>query len=221
MINLKKNKQNLFYRLIFLILFLSFISIEHAKSSFLDPQQEIIIKSVNNYLNNLEHMEGDFYQINPDNSSSVGKFYIRRPGKFRFDYENPSSLLLVSDSVWLGIIDRELKTFDRYPIRYAPLYSLLKKDVDLLNEARILSLELFPKLLILSIESDTDTGEEIGEITLHFKINEDEVQKDLLNLDLEQWFIIDAQGLETNVKLTNIIYGIQAKHEYFRVKKPE
>ncbi|MDC0139660.1 outer membrane lipoprotein carrier protein LolA [Hyphomicrobiales bacterium] len=219
MVYLKNNTTNSFYRLIFLIIFFSFIFIEYAKSSFLDPQQELIINSVNNYLNNLSHMEGDFYQINPDNSSHFGKFYIRRPGKFRFDYESPSSLLVVSDSVWLGVTERDLKTFNRYPIRYSPHYALFKEDVDLINDARILSLELFPKLLILSIEGNT--GEEIGEITLHFKINESNEKTDLLNLDLEQWFIVDAQGTETNVKLSNIAYGIETKHEYFVVRKPE
>ena len=219
MVYLKNNTTNSFYRLIFLIIFFSFIFIEYAKSSFLDPQQELIINSVNNYLNNLSHMEGDFYQINPDNSSHFGKFYIRRPGKFRFDYESPSSLLVVSDSVWLGVTERDLKTFNRYPIRYSPHYALFKEDVDLINDARILSLELFPQLLILSIEGNT--GEEIGEITLHFKIKEDSDNTGILNLELQQWFILDAQGLETNVKLSNIAYGIVANHEYFVVRKPK
>jgi len=219
MVYLKNNTTNSFYRLIFLIIFFSFIFIEYAKSSFLDPQQELIINSVNNYLNNLSHMEGDFYQINPDNSSHFGKFYIRRPGKFRFDYESPSSLLVVSDSVWLGVTERDLKTFNRYPIRYSPHYVLFKEDVDLINDARILSLELFPQLLILSIEGNT--GEEIGEITLHFKIKEDSDNTGILNLELQQWFILDAQGLETNVKLSNIAYGIVANHEYFVVRKPK
>jgi outer membrane lipoprotein carrier protein len=219
MINIKNNKPALFYRLVFFVIFFSFVCVEYAKSSFLDPQQELIINSVNNYLNSLSHMEGDFYQTNPDDSSYVGKFYIRRPGKFRFDYDDPSRLLVVSDSVWLGVIDRDLNTFDRYPIRYSPHYILFKEDVDLLNDARILSLELFPQLLILSIEGNT--GEEIGEITLHFKIKEDSDNTGILNLELQQWFILDAQGLETNVKLSNIAYGIEANHEYFIVRKPE
>ena len=204
------------FRIIITSIALLLIQIAPSKSSFLDPIQLEAVNAVNAYLNNIEHMEGDFIQINPDTSISEGRFYIRRPGKFRFDYTNPDSLLVVSDSVWLGVIDRELDTLDRYPIRYSPHYVLFKDDVNLLKDARILGIDFYEKFLVLSIEGLTD--EEIGEITLHFHVR-DSITESNTNLELYEWYIIDAQGLETNVKLSNVNHGKIAENSYGLVKK--
>jgi hypothetical protein len=175
-----------------------------AKANFLDPIQLEAVNAVNQYLNNIEHLEGDFLQINPDNSISDGRFYIRRPGRFRFDYTNPETLVVISDGIWLGIIDNELETLDRYPIRSTPYYTIFKKNVNLLEDARILGIEFYDKFLILSIEGLSD--EEVGEITLHFHVRE-AINESYTNLELYEWYIVDAQGLETNVKLSDIIHG--------------
>ena len=204
------------FRIIITSIALLLIQVTPSKSSFLDPIQLEAVNAVNAYLNNIEHMEGDFIQINPDSTISEGRFYIRRPGKFRFDYTKPDSLLVVSDSVWLGIIDRELDTLDRYPIRYSPHYVLFKDNVNLLEDARILGIDFYEKFLVLSIEGLTD--EEIGEITLHFHIR-DNITESNTNLELYEWYIIDAQGLETNVKLNNVVHGKIAENSYFLVKK--
>jgi hypothetical protein len=185
-------------------------------ANFLDPIQLEAVNAVNSYLNNIEHMEGDFIQVNPDSSISEGRFYIRRPGRFRFDYTKPESLLVVSDGTWLGIIDREIETLDRYPIRYSPHYVLFKKNVNLLEDARILGIEFYDKFLILSIEGLTD--EEIGEITLHFHVR-DSINESYTNLELYEWYIVDAQGFETNVKLSNVVHGVVAEHSYFVVNE--
>ena len=204
------------FRIIITSIALLLIQVTPSKSSFLDPIQLEAVNAVNAYLNNIEHMEGDFIQINPDSTISEGRFYIRRPGRFRFDYTKPDSLLVVSDSVWLGIIDRELDTLDRYPIRYSPHYVLFKDNVNLLEDARILGIDFYEKFLVLSIEGLTD--EEIGEITLHFHVR-DNITESNTNLELYEWYIIDAQGLETNVKLNNVVHGKIAENSYFLVKK--
>ncbi|MAR97260.1 MAG: hypothetical protein CMG17_06425 [Candidatus Marinimicrobia bacterium] len=203
------------FRIIFTLIVLILVQPTPSKSSFLDPIQLEAVNVVNAYLNNIEHMEGDFIQINPDSTISEGRFYIRRPGRFRFDYTNPDSLLVVSDNVWLGIIDRDLDTVDRYPIRYSPHYVLFKNNVNLLEDARILGIDIYEKFLILSIEGLTD--EEIGEITLHFHIREGLTESNT-NLELHEWYIVDAQGLETNVKLSNVVHGVIADNDYFLVK---
>ncbi|MDG2187158.1 MAG: outer membrane lipoprotein carrier protein LolA [Hyphomicrobiales bacterium] len=204
------------FRKLLLLFILFFYNSTSSQASFLDPLQLEAVNSVSQYLNNIEHMEGDFIQINPNNSVSDGRFYIRKPGRFRFDYTKPESLLVVSDGVWLGIIDRDLDTLDRYPIRSAPHYVIFKDNVNLMEDARILGIEFYDKFLILSIEGLTD--EEIGEITLHFHIR-DEINESYTNLELYEWYTIDAQGFETNVKLSNVKHGIIAENSFFVVKK--
>jgi hypothetical protein len=60
---------------------------------------------------------------------------------------------------------------DRYPIRSTPYYTIFKKNVNLIEDARILGIEYYDKFLVLSIEGLSD--EEIGEITLHFHVREE------------------------------------------------
>lgn len=199
-------------QIICLILFFNSFPV---KANFLDPIQLEAVNAVDQYLNNIEHLEGNFLQINPDNTISDGKFYIRRPGKFRFDYTEPESLVVVSDGVWLGVIDNDLETLDRYPIRSTPYYTIFKNNVNLLEDARILGIEFYDKFLILSIEGLSE--EEIGEITLHFHVR-DEVNESYTNLELYEWYITDAQGLETNVKLSDVEHGIVADHSKFVIK---
>lgn len=85
----------------------------------------------------------------------------------------------------------------------------------MLEDARILGIDFYDKFLILSLEGLTD--EEIGEITLHFHIRE-EINESYTNLELYEWYTIDAQGYETNVKLSNVEHGIIAEHDFFVVK---
>ena len=62
------------FRIIITSLALLLIQVTPSKSSFLDPIQLEAVNAVNMYLNNIEHMEGDFIQINPDSTISEGRF---------------------------------------------------------------------------------------------------------------------------------------------------
>ena len=91
---------------------------------------------------------------------------------------------------------------------------IFKNNVNLLEDERILGIDFYDKFLILSIEGLTD--EEIGEITLHFHIR-DEINESYTNLELYEWYTVDAQGYETNVKLSNVSQGIVAENNLFVV----
>ena len=56
------------FRIIITSIALLLIQVTPSKSSFLDPIQLEAVNAVNAYLNNIEHMEGDFIQINPDSN---------------------------------------------------------------------------------------------------------------------------------------------------------
>ncbi|MGB0934882.1 MAG: LolA family protein, partial [Alphaproteobacteria bacterium] len=65
------------------------------------------IQMVEQYFDALTTMEADFTQINEDSSISSGIFYLQRPGKFRLDYTDPDSLLVVTQG-------NDLVTYDSY-----------------------------------------------------------------------------------------------------------
>ena len=177
----------------------------------LNPAQEEALGAVNAYLNAITHLEGDFTQIAPDGEVSEGRFFIRRPGRARFDYAEPNRLLVIADGFWIGVVDRKLNTTDRYPIGSTPYWALLKEEVDLRTDARVLEIERDGGLIVVSI--DDPSGEAAGELTLIFE----ETGSDGTGgeLKLNQWLITDAQGLTTSVMVYNLVAGRPARNRLF------
>ena len=76
-------------------------------------------------------MKGTFIQTDADNKRMKGKFFVKRPGRFRFDYSLPSKQIIVSDGENLAIQDLDLNNEDRVSLDQTPFRLLLRKDVDL------------------------------------------------------------------------------------------
>ena len=75
---------------------------------------------------------GDFTQINPDGSLGKGTFYLKRPGRMRFEYEGRDAALVVAGQGNLVVFDRRSNAGpQQYPLRRTPLHIILKKHVNL------------------------------------------------------------------------------------------
>ena len=66
---------------------------------------------ITNYLNGIGSMQGTFVQVGPDGDLSEGNFYMRRPGRIRFEYNPPNPTLIVADGFWVGVYDTIDNTF--------------------------------------------------------------------------------------------------------------
>src|SRR5690606_2064724 len=108
-----------------------------ATATDLTPEQLEIVRKINDYFNGITFLQGRFHQINADGTTTKGKFYVRRPGRLRFDYAAPSKLRIVADGKNLSIEDHDLKTIDTFPLESTPFRLLLGKDVNLARDARI------------------------------------------------------------------------------------
>lgn len=171
-------------------------------------EEQAQVERVNAYFNQFVYLSGRFTQISPDGVVSEGMFHMRRPGRVRFDYLPPSRLLVISDGFWLGIIDKKLKTTDRYPIASTPYWALLKEEVNLYRDARVLSVETEPGILLITI--DDPSGEAPGEMTLIFE--------DQNKLILRQWLITDAQGLTTSVAVSELVVNQRVRNDMFVIR---
>src|SRR5438477_12600472 len=63
----------------------------------LSPRQVELVRQVNGYFNQLTIIKGSFIQTGADNKRQRGKFYIMRPGRFRFDFSPPSKVIIIAD----------------------------------------------------------------------------------------------------------------------------
>ncbi len=158
------------------------------------------------YLTGLTNLQGNFLQVGPDGSVTEGKFYLRRPGRLRFEYAPPTKLLVVADGTWVAVKDG-FSAVQRYPIGSTPLGILLDKNVNIAEEVEVRSVERQPGVLRVTV---ADRGRNAaGELTLVF---------DEPNLQLRQWVVTDAQGLQTTVALRNTQSGLRADNSLFVLK---
>ena len=163
---------------------------------------------ISNYLNGVTTLAGNFVQIGPDGELSEGLFYLRRPGRIRFEYLPPNPALIIADGVWVGVIDKRLNTLDRIPLNSTPLDILLKKKVNLGKEGAVQSIESADgQMRVTAIDPDEPDN---GSITMVFADNP---------LELRQWIIVDPQGLVTTVALSETRANIKLDSKLFVIKE--
>ncbi len=159
-----------------------------------DAAQIATIKKVTEYFNGLANLKAVFQQTNPDAKKLRGKLAVKRPGRFRFDYNLPSKQLVVSDGKQLAIQDNDGGGDDRYELDNTPFRMLLRKDVDLMRDARILDVQETEELVIITVMDKSPDAP--GKIKLFFAAKP--------TLELKEWVTTDAQNLDTKVELTNV-----------------
>ena len=173
-------------------------------NSFAD---NIDIKEFNNvkeYLNNLNSLEADFFQVSSDGNIKEGKIFLSLPGKLRISYRNPDHLLITSNGFWLSVQDINLRQTNNFPLNQTPLNLFLNK-----------------KLNFNKNEFKTKFEKNSGIITLTFSDNQ-KLNSSIFKLiftdtplKLKKWVIIDEFNNETSVLLQNLVTGKQYSHVLF------
>jgi outer membrane lipoprotein-sorting protein len=159
-----------------------------------DPAKAAIAGQVSRYFNDLKNMKGIFQQTDADKKKSRGRFYIQKPGKFRFDYAAPNKKIMASDGRLLRIKEPDVSNEEAVELDNTPFRLLLKSNVDLLRDAQIIDAQESEDLLVLVLK---DKSSDVpGQVQLFF------VKKP--ELDLKEWVVRDPQGLETRVEISQI-----------------
>ena len=157
-----------------------------------DAKQLDLIQKVTTYFNQMGDMKGTFVQTSPDNKKLRGKIYVKRPSFFRFEYNLPSRQLIISDSKSMIVQDHDLKTDDRWGLDRTAFRLILRKDVDLRRDARILEVgETDDRIFVTVQDKNPDTP---GRLKLFLSKRP--------TAELKEWITTDSQGLETRVELT-------------------
>ncbi len=171
----------------------------------LSSEQIILLGDINTYLNSLTNLQGRFVQTDHRNEETRGRFYVRRPGRLRFDYSSPSMLRIVSDGEYLSVEDHDLKTVDKFPLSSTPIQLLLGEDINLTRDAVILDMRQDETAVVVVIKDKS--GNSPGHLQLFFKRPE---------LVLYEWVITDAQGLDTRIQLADLMMGDEKSEEFFQ-----
>lgn len=165
-----------------------------AESFVYDGSQYPVVQKISAYLTSLQTLIGDFVQIGPDGTRTVGKFYIQKPGRVRFEYEPPSPIDVVADGSNVIVRDRNLSTQDQYPLSQTPLRYLLAEQIDLARDTNLVAISQDNTFISLTIEERQIL---IGTHRLVLMFSTKDLQ-------LRQWTITDPQGYETTVAVYNL-----------------
>ncbi|MFE1600020.1 outer-membrane lipoprotein carrier protein LolA [Methylobacterium sp. ID0610] len=156
-----------------------------------------VIERANAYFNGVSTLTGNFVQIGADGRKIGGKLYLAKPGRLRFDYDQPSPLEVVADGTSVAVRDRKLATQDLYFISQTPLKFLLRERIDLARDLSVTDVSTDPGSVRISLEDRSTLGG-TSRIVLVF----DDAMK-----GLSQWRITDPQGYQTTVLLSNLQRG--------------
>lgn len=178
---------------------------------FVSPtEKEQVLGQLEAYFNRITTMESNFVQVAPDGTLSEGKFYLSRPGKVRWEYNPPASVVIVGKSGLVTYYDKALDQISHAPIGSTPVNFLTRakisfKDRDLeVKELRQTSAGY--ELLL------TQTGKEVeGTVLLTFSKKP---------LELKKIEVIDAAEQHTLVSFTNSVFGGHIPGDKFIIEDP-
>jgi outer membrane lipoprotein-sorting protein len=165
-----------------------------GSTTALNPEQRAIVDKVDNYLSNTQVLSGDFVQIGPDGGRTKGEFYISKPGKVRFEYDDPSPIELIADGQSVVVRDRKLATQDVYPLSQTPLRFLLADHVNLLKDTNLVAVYADDVFITVVVEEKNAIA---GTSRLMLMFSAKDMQ-------LKQWTVTDPQGYDTTVAVYNL-----------------
>ncbi len=169
------------------------------------------------FFNNVRTYQADFNQVVMDAEGntiqeSSGRFWIKRPGKFRWDYKKPFTQQIIGDGKKVWIYDPELRQVTvkdyRGNVRQTPAL-LLAGNQKLTNNFIIKNLGTKKNITWLSLKSKGEQ-ENFSVIKIGFK------NKKLLVLEL-----VDSFGQTTRINLKKAKENISLKKSIFKFTPPK
>ena len=166
--------------------------------------EKSLLNTIEDNWNKIKTMSGNFIQYNSDETMSYGKFFLSKPFKSKFIYENNNETIITTENL-IVLLDKEGYRIDSYPIFNSPIKNLLVNKIDFQNIETNIKINKKNNLYDIYI-SDLDQK---GVAIFSFK-------KD--SLDLEKWEIIDEFDQSTVLEFTKIKKNISISPETYKVR---
>lgn len=181
-----------------------------ASPAKLSEQDRADVQRIERYLNDIRTLSSPFLQVAHDGKQARGSFALARPGKIRIDYGEPRGLLVVGGGGSMVVYDRQLKQANYIGFDQTPIGLLVRDNIRLSGDVTVTKFERAPNALRVTLSRTSDA--DAGRVTLVF---------DDKPLQLKQWTIVDAQGVETRVSLLDPQLGAALDPKMFEFVPPE
>lgn len=172
--------------------------------------QDEDIARVEQYLSGINTIVADFSQVSTDGSLSKGKFFLKRPGKMRWQYSPPTPILIVSDGKAVTYYDAQLDQVSYIGVDDTLAGFLAQKDIRLDSKTtKMTSFEAGPGVIRVTMVQRKKPDD--GKLTLEFSDKP---------LELRKMIVADATGHVATVQLQNAKYGPELSDKLFLFEDP-
>jgi len=179
-----------------------------ASPALADDKAEL--SQAEDYLNTIKTLKARFTQISPAGDSVEGTIFLSRPGKMRLDYDEPSPIQVIATGKFLIYFDKQLKQVSYLDLESSIAGVLVRDKVELDGtDLKLVKVSHAPDVLNVTVTHRKDPSQ--GQITLVFTERP---------FTLRQWQVVDAQGQNTTVVLTEPQPGIPLDAAEFKFDDP-
>ena len=169
--------------------------------------QQLSLQELSGYLTSLQTATGGFTQVNADGSLSEGTFYLKRPGRVRFEYGDNSGLF-VAGGGQVAVFDAASNEGpQRFPLSETPLSIILADNVDLGRAG-----------MVTGHTSDGTTTTVTAQDPQHPDYGSIQLVFTAAPVELRQWVITDSTGSQTTVILNDMQTGVQIGDRSFNIQ---
>ena len=166
--------------------------------------EKLLLGSIEDHWNKINTMSGSFIQYNSDETMSYGNFYLSKPFKSKFIYQNNNETIVTTETL-IVLLDEEGFRVDSYPLLNSPIKNLLVNKFDFENLNTNIKLIKENNFYHIYINEPDDKR------TAIFSFNKD-------SLDLKKWEIIDEFDQSTVLEFTKIKKNISISPETYKIK---
>lgn len=182
---------------------------QQVKYAPLTDAQKQTVKAVEDYFNGVRSIKSGFYQVSQNGATAEGTFLMKKPNKMRLEYTT-QPVEIVADGYYLIFHDKKLEQVTYLDLDENPAALIMKDNLSFEKEKlTVENVERENGLVSLTVYRQDQP--QAGKITLVFKDRP---------LTLKQWRVEDAQGVSTQVTLTDTDFNLPLEDAPFKFKDP-
>lgn len=175
------------------------------------PEQATAVATqAEQWLQQLKTARARFLLTAGNGTQLIGTFYLNRPGKLRFDYDDPVKDFVVADGVFIYFYDANLGEQSNAPIGQTLADFLLRSDIRLSGDVKVDSVVESGGLIQIKLSQTADAG--AGSLTLGFTREP---------FQLKKWRVVDPQGSVSEVELFQMQTGVALERDLFVYRDPQ
>lgn len=180
---------------------------------------EEVLNKVQYFYENIQTIKADFFQettfLNGKKEIRSGKVWIKKPGKFRWEYRNPEKFLIISDGIKIFVYYPEEKEVLIYPsgkmissqlaLGFMSGRGNIKKDLKLEGFEVVNKKEW--KLSFSPLKKDTYVEKLV--LTVNFDTGE-----------IKEFYFINTAGEKIRIVFKNLKYNVNLENSLFSFIPP-